>query len=393
VAGTRRVVRRGIAATLDALGRMAPGEVSEEQLGEEVLALDLDAAMPELVRAVRQLARSQARFPDLVRILRTIHHVFLDAWDEALTEVEPDPAALVDATRRSRRLSFVWTDALTQRLAQEFEREADRLARSGESRRLATVDALLAHEVHDDAERMSRQLGYDLRRHHVAMIAWGGHDDGPLGPRVERLAAGLIAELGADERPLIVPMTATVVQIWAGFTSRPDRERIAAVAATPRPDGISVAIGEPALGAAGFRQSFRTAYDAFQLALLTSRPPGELTTFENVRLAAAFSGDVPRLKRFVQRRLGELALDTDDAARLRATLKVFLDENRSRQAAAERLAIHSNTVGNRVRACLDVLGEDLGGRPGEVHVALAITELLGSAVLETPTVVAAAVST
>src|SRR5439155_7633893 len=130
-------------------------------------------------------------------------HGFLDAWDEALAEVEPDATALVDATRTSRRLSFVWTDAMTQRLAQGFEREADRLARSGESRRLATVDALLARELHGDPEPMGRQLGYDLRRHHIAIIAWGGQDE-PLGPRVERLALELTTELGADGPPLIV---------------------------------------------------------------------------------------------------------------------------------------------------------------------------------------------
>jgi DNA-binding PucR family transcriptional regulator len=103
--------------------------------------------------------------------------------------------------------------------------------------------------------------------------------------------------------------------------------------------------------------------------------------YRDVQLAATFAGDLERARRFVRIHLGELASDDDEHLRLRATLKVFLDEHGSRQATADRLGIHANTVGNRIRTCQDLLGDSVDRRPLELHVALALAERLGSAVL------------
>jgi DNA-binding PucR family transcriptional regulator len=79
--------------------------------------------------------------------------------------------------------------------------------------------------------------------------------------------------------------------------------------------------------------------------------------------------------------LGPLSVDDDENARLRATLKVYLEENASRVAVSRRLGIHANTVANRVRACQELLGRDLGTRQVELQVALTLAETLGAAVL------------
>jgi len=66
---------------------------------------------------------------------------------------------------------------------------------------------------------------------------------------------------------------------------------------------------------------------------------------------------------------------------LRATFRVFLDCDRSRREAAERLGVHPNTIGARVQACHELLGPAAHGQPAELRAAMALAGSLGSAVL------------
>ena len=142
-----------------------------------------------------------------------------------------------------------------------------------------------------------------------------------------------------------------------------------------------MAVGEPAQGSAGSRSSHCDAQDAFRVALLGERRAGTVTRYRDVQLAAMLAGDLERARRFVRTHLRDLATEDDEHMRLRATLKVFLDEHGSRQATAERLGVHANTVGNRIRTCQELVGDSLDAHPLEVHVALSLAERLRSAVL------------
>ena len=68
------------------------------------------------------------------------------------------------------------------------------------------------------------------------------------------------------------------------------------------------------------------------------------------------SGSIELLKDWVIETLGPLADDDDHNARLRDTLRVFLQENGSYKATAERLTLHKNTVQYRVRKAEESLG-------------------------------------
>jgi transposase-like protein len=73
---------------------------------------------------------------------------------------------------------------------------------------------------------------------------------------------------------------------------------------------------------------------------------------------------------FVEGELGALAGDDDDALRLAATLRVYLEEHASPRRTAQRLGIHENTVKNRIRAAQELLLRPLDSNVPEVLVAL-----------------------
>ena len=144
---------------------------------------------------------------------------------------------------------------------------------------------------------------------------------------------------------------------------------------------MSVAFGEPAAGLPGFRDTHGDALAASRVAMLpggvAAAPAGATVPFEDVELAALLSDDLHRARRFVARQLRRLATDDDEHARLRATLRVYLEEHTSRTATARRLGIHPNTVSNRARVCEALIERPLTERPVELQVALALAQTIG----------------
>lgn len=149
----------------------------------------------------------------------------------------------------------------------------------------------------------------------------------------------------------------------------------------PNRETVSSALGNPARGIDGLRQSHQDAIDAARVARLGERRPGAVTAHRAVELPAPLSADVERARRFVREQLGRLAREDDETARLRATLLAYLEENGSRIATAERLGIHPNTVANRIRAYRELLDHDLSRRWARLQVALGLAASPGPAVL------------
>jgi DNA-binding PucR family transcriptional regulator len=69
-----------------------------------------------------------------------------------------------------------------------------------------------------------------------------------------------------------------------------------------------------------------------------------VTSFSDVAPLALMSGSIDLVRAWVIETLGSLADDDDHSSRLRDTLRVFLQENRSFKTTAERLTLHKNTV-------------------------------------------------
>ncbi len=330
---------------------------------------------PAAVDVARATARSGTSLRVLLRGLRRGHRRFLLLWDEYLARQPVAPEDLAAATALSRDMTFAWIDGLSERLTDEYERERDLLLRTGEAQRTHAIASLLGGEP-VDADALSRVLRYELGRHHTAFVLWVPDAGDDPWPRLQAASQEVARVLGVTTA-LTMPASETSLYAWAGTPAAPDVRAVTSAGL----DGVSVAVGEPARGAAGFRQSHRDAKDAQLVALSRARRPGSVTRYRNVELAAMLIHDPERARRFVHAQLGDLAVDDDHCGRLRATLRVYLDEHCSRLATAERLGVHPNTIGNRIRTCQEILDRDLGSQSLELHAALALADMLGPPVL------------
>ena len=364
-------VRRGRAGTLIFLNALRRGDPPErvEPAGEAI-------------SYARTLAGRGVPLGVLLRIYYLALGFVIEALEERFDTAGNSDKTLLDATRKLTHYGFVLTDVWTGRMSDEYERARERWVHGAEELRREMITSVLAgHDVDTDAA--SKVLAYELRRHHLGAVLWvpPGDDQGATMLRLQTAAADIAAEVGPG-RALILPQSPTRIWAWVGMSSTPADGAVEGLATRRRTDGVSVAIGEPDYGIAGFTRTHNDAADAAGVAALANFAAGRVTLYRSVRVAALFARDPDRTRRFVRGQLGSLAADDDESARLRATLMVYLEERGSRVATAERLGIHPNTVANRVRASRALLAHDLAESRVELRIALRLALALGSSVLD-----------
>lgn len=264
----------------------------------------------------------------------------------------------------------VWSNAIewfahsVELLIGAYGEERERWLRSALTRRTQLVSSILGGD-RVDVDDAGRDLGHSLRRQQTALVLWeDGRVPGPDGDAVGRLeaeAARLAGQLGAA-RPLVVP--AGPAEVWAWLAT--DRPLAAdALREVELPVGIRVAHGVSAAGVAGFRASHREAVAARDLADLV---PARLLAYRDVEVVSLLAQDRVALAAFVRRELGDLGADDDATGRLRATVLAYLESGVD--GAAARLAIHRNTVRNRLRQAEELLGRPVDQRRRELELAL-----------------------
>lgn len=342
-------------------------------------AAEVPAPSVEYVRASVQRG---AALSALMRTIRVGQDFTFEDWEERVLAMGLPADVVVAALRAMRRYSFAWVDAFAGHLAEEYQRERDRWLRGAQALRADMIRALVEGGP-VDVDAASRALDHELRRHHLGLVLWGEPAEGETTalPALERAAGEISRALGCD-RPLLLAAGSGLLWAWASSAAPIAAEALARISVAQfGRDRVSVAIGDPDEGVEGFRHTHREAADASRIAMHAGRRAGSVTRFRAVDLAALVAGDLVRARRFVRRELGALAADDDETSRLRATLKVFLEESSSRTATARRLGVHHNTVANRMQVCRDLLGRDLNERRVQLEVALALAQILGPAVL------------
>jgi DNA-binding PucR family transcriptional regulator len=145
---------------------------------------------------------------------------------------------------------------------------------------------------------------------------------------------------------------------------------------------VRVAVGEPAVGLDGFRQTHDEAQRTYALAV-TASPGVRVTTFTEVGALALICADRDAARRWVAATLNDLAIDDEPHARLRETLLTYLTTG-SYTATAERMVLHKNTAQYRVARAEEALGAPLGERRADIELALRACRYLGRAVLRPP---------
>ena len=196
------------------------------------------------------------------------------------------------------------------------------------------------------------------------------------------MTAEVAAEAHCEGRPIFIPQDEFSAWAWLPLGARHD---IALPGLSAKgigaADGIRFAFGEPALGLPGFRRTHQQALGA-QTVALAAGPSGQLvTSFGEVAPLALMSGSIELLQAWVTETLGALADDDEHNARLRDTLRVFLQENGSYKTTAERLILHKNTVQYRVRKAEETLRRPIGQDRLQIELALLASHWLGRAVL------------
>src|SRR6266700_1234315 len=252
--------------------------------------------------------------------------------------------------------------------------------------RAARVRVLLSGERVDVASSEAI-LGYRLRQHHVGAVCWAGEAEAGGGTltRLEQATAEVARRAGCKGRPIFLPQDESSAWAWLPLGAR---QTFAIPAADPRPGGaetgVRLAVGAAAPGLAGFRRTHQQALGAYAVALAAGPSARFMTCFSDIAPLALMSGSIALVRAWVIEILGALADDDDQHSTLRDTLRVFLHENGSFKATAERLTLHKNTVQYRIRKAERSLGHPVGENRLHVELALLATQWLGGAVLRQP---------
>jgi hypothetical protein len=285
------------------------------------------------------------------------------AWSVVLNEVAdhdlPDAqrfALLQQASvAMGALLARVQTEIATAHLS-----EIARGARSHAQRRDEIVHRLLAGEPVHSGELA--ELGYDLDAWHLGAIA--------TGPGAARAVRGLAAKLGREL--LLVSPGGETAWAWLGGRRRlafADAERVLSAAESV---DVSLAIGEPARGADGWRQTHREARDAL---LVARYRPSRLTRYLDVAPDATALRDEALADSLIDTYLSPLDRMRIGGPAARQTLRALLATGHNVTCAASTLEVDRSTVHRRRTEIERLLGCRLHERQVEIELALRVEDL------------------
>jgi hypothetical protein len=327
---------------------------------------------PEGVAFARELVHRRAGVSALLRAYRLGHAVVEQAWAEAAIELGLDPGVAQLALLKAARYFFVYVDAVSLRLTDAYNEERVRWARGSAAVRAEMLDRLLDGE-RVPASRASAALRYDVNPIHTGFVLWADPDrpDATRSVELEQLAGSVVEALGGGAT-MLVSIGDWVVWGWVTVTASAASRKCCLTL----PDGVQVAVGNPAAGIDGFVRTHQEAIAARRVAGLFGRRSAAIVRHRSVALMALLSSDPLSAARFVESELGEMAAPTDPMmARLRETLRVYFDENASPSHTARRLNVNKNTVVYRVAKAEELLGHDLADRRPELDAALRLADV------------------
>ena len=300
---------------------------------------------------------------------------------------EQDPAVAYLAAELMHQATFAYVDRVAELVVIEYEAERERWLANRNTVRAAMLDRVLAGEETDVAAAEAA-LGYRLGGRHIGLVLWDGTEGASAaGLRgLESLAAAIADSVGGAGAPLFVPRDGSLGWAWVplggGAASAIDVERLGGITRAAG-GGMRVAMGDPAAGITGFRDTHRNALRTHAVAGVAAdaAPPVTAYSAPGVRAAAFLAADLPAGRDLVTAALGRLAANDENAARLRETLLVFLDEGGSYLATGRRLHIHKNTVKYRIDKAAEARGRPADEDRFDLELALYACRWLGAAVL------------
>lgn len=331
---------------------------------------------PEALDIARTVVRRGIDLDVIFHSYRRGQNVAWQRWLATAARVVPPGPDLVQFLDVSSRLMFDYVDHVLGRVLAEAQREREEVLGGALARRTETV-RLILDGAPIDRQLASERLGYELARRHTALVLWAepaGDVQGAL-----ESALTLLAQAVGAHRPLTLPAGTSTLWAWIGSDRDPAVNALRDAIARAQPN-VRVAVGPTKAGITGFRRSHDGALAIHRL--LAGNPSGErLALYHELEATALAAHDPGRAADFVAATLGPLAADTPSAARLRETLRVFLDEAENAPRAATRLLTHRNTVLQRVGRATELLGHPPGEHRLTLALALELAHHLGPRVL------------
>lgn len=332
----------------------------------------------------RRLAQHGVPSKALVRAYRLCHQEFVTGGLELLRQSVTDPLVLALASADLVDVLFRYVDSLSEQVLGEYDAERERWLAIRSAERARVLQLLLAGEP-VDIDSAGRILGYDLRQRHVGAVVWTetASDRATDLDGLERVVSRLAKAVGAGPGPLWWPEDRVTGWVWfpLGHRARDFDQRVLEQALGQLESDTYVALGHIGIGARGFRSTHLQALRAKTVADVGRR--GRLTSYDEpgVRIGAMFAQDLDQSRDFIERTLGPLAADSDQAEHLRETLSEFLDAGGSYLVTSEKLHVHRNTVKYRVEKAYAMRGRAVADDRLDVEMALQACRWLRSAVL------------
>lgn len=337
------------------------------------------------VEYARRLAQRGTAPSALLRAYR-MGQALVVAWgNEQIAGHAADAEEALATSRSFIATSFQYIDLVSEEVMVAYQEERERWLTNRSAVRRQTVDALLRGD-RVDVGAAETTLGYRLRQHHLGIVLWTEGADAGLADS-ERLLTRIADQVGTGGHALFVPRDRDTAWGWLpiGRSGDVDHEAIAEALSDVDP-GVHAAVGLPEAGEEGFRTTHLGAAAAQRVALV-GRHPGRVVSFADptVRSAAVLVRDLAATRWLVNRTLGQLAVDSEQASRMRETLHAFIEDRESYVATAARMHLHKNTVKYRVDRALEARGQPIGVDRLDLELALVACKWLGPEVLRTPT--------
>jgi DNA-binding PucR family transcriptional regulator len=327
---------------------------------------------PEALDLARSMVRRGVELDVLSNAYRRGQNVAWQQWMNTAMEAAT-AAELPELLTTSSTLLFSFVDSVLTGLIAQIERERGALLGGAAARREQTL-RLLLDGAPLDTNSASATLGYQLSRMHTAFIIWG--EPGQITATQLETAATALAHAAGVARPLRFSASASSLWGWLGTHTALDPAPLRA-AADALPSTTHTVIGATRGGTTGFRQTHDDAIATQRL--LTSGPSTErFAAYRDVEVITLLTGNEQRLRQFISETLGPLAAPNTTTARLRETLRIYLQEADNSATTAARLNTHRNTVLHRVARARELLDEPLAPRRLALSVALEAAHRLGT---------------
>jgi DNA-binding PucR family transcriptional regulator len=339
------------------------------------ISLDDITVPPAAAEYARRFAQHDLSLEALLRAYRLGEHMFIQWAMNTLGRLDLSTAEALAATSRIALLTNSYIDQVIEGVIDIYESERRRWDARSDATRAAQVRAVLDTEGLDlaSAEKM---LSTSLRGWHLAAIIWTG--PGPTSHAAAQLRAGTAMLAAATGKaPLTISADEQTCWAWISSTGRPDLDVLCLESELRAYPALRIAIGEPSPGLGGFRQTFRDAQRARNVAATGDGPDRALVLHAHVALAGLLVDHLADVQAWAGRVLGDLMRDDEATVRLRETVQVFLHAQGSFTDAAARLHVHKNTVHYRVRKAEELLGHPLTENRLDTEVALLACAQLG----------------